>query len=151
MGFSTSGAAAIIFIGLLVAVSIVYPTLEMAHDRRADAIDERDERALDLRNADIALEAGYDDTADELVVNVTNTGVTTLSVDETDLLVDGVLETESTRAVGNGDDFDTTRERVHSGDVLRISVEGVETPPDRVKVVTEHGLARILLEVDDGG
>lgn len=143
MGFSTSGAVAILFIGLLVAVGIVYPTLETAHDRRAGAIDERDERALDLRNAAFEAEASYDAGSETLSVNVTNTGATTLSVSDTDLLLDGVLQTETATAV----DGDATRERLHSGDVLEITVENVDDEPDRIKVVTEHGLARILTEV----
>ncbi|USZ70446.1 flagellin [Natronosalvus halobius] len=146
MGFSTSGAVAILFIGLLVAVGIVYPTVETAHERRADAIDERDERALDLRNSDVALEATYDDVANELRVNVTNTGATTLSATETTLLVDGVVRPDAATSVED----DATRERVHSGEELQFIVSDVTDYPNRVKVVTEHGLARILTEVTDG-
>ncbi|MFP8889796.1 flagellin [Natrialbaceae archaeon A-CW2] len=149
MGFSTSGAVAILFIGLLVAVGIVYPTLETAHDRRAGAIDERDERALELRNAAFDLETSYDAGSETVSVNVTNTGTTTLSVTEIDLLLDGVLETETATAV----DDDASRERLHSGEVLEITVENVAEEPNRAKVVTEHGLARVSTDLsgDDDG
>ena len=145
MGFSTSGAAAIIFIGLLIAVGIAYPVLETAHDRRSTAIDDRDDRALDLRNTAIDdLEATYDAEGEYLVVNVTNTGSTTLSVSKTDLLIDGEYVTlpEETTV-----EDDPDRNLWQPGETLSITIESVDDEPDRVKVVTEYGIAETITEV----
>ena len=153
MGFSTSGAAAIIFVGLLIAVGIAYPVLETAHDRRSTAIDDRDDRALDLRNTAIDVtDVTYDDAEGDgtLIVNVTNTGSTTLSVSKTDLLVDG--EYVSTANEGPAIEETTVddtpdRDLWQPGDTLTIIVDPVEDEPDRVKVVTEHGIAVTITEV----
>ena len=152
MGFSTSGATAVLLVGLLVAVGIAYPVLQDAQNARLSAIDDRDDRTLDLRNSDIELEeAQYDDGEDEddestLTVDVTNTGSTTLSVPATDLLVDGIY-----RPVGEDEtavDEIETRELWQPGETLTFTVV-VDDRPERVKVVTEHGIAETTTEVTD--
>ena len=146
MGFSTSGATAIVFIGMLVAVGIAYPVLQSAHDERLSAIDDRDDRTLEMRNTAISVEeASYNGS--ELTVNVTNTGSTTLSVPATDLLIDGIYWTESA-----DDDVlvegQSDRERWQPGERLTIIVSTSEQP-NRVKVVTEYGIAETA-EVTNG-
>ncbi|QSX00284.1 flagellin [Haloterrigena alkaliphila] len=146
MGFSTSGATAIIFVGMLVAVGIAYPVLQTAHEDRTTAIDDRDDRTLDLRNTAIELnETSYDGTTDNLTVNVTNTGSTTLSVSETDLLIDGVYEPNGdwleTRVNGT-----TGRDLWQPGETLSIVASSADRP-NRVKLVTEHGVAVTETEV----
>ena len=152
MGFSTSGAAAIIFVGLLIAVGIAFPALENAHDRRASAIDDRDDRALDMRNSAIEAEAVHDDG--DVRVNVTNEGSTTLSIDHTDALLDGVYESPSS-AVVHDDRTDETwadgeRSVLAPGEVLELTFADAGAV-ERVKVVTEHGIAVTLTEVPDVG
>ena len=151
MGFSTSGAAAIIFVGLLVAVGIAFPALETAHDRRATAMDERDERALDMRNTAIDTVAEHADG--DLHVDVRNEGSTTLTVEHTDTLLDGVYTTPTTIAVRDDDGetwTDDERSTVTPGESLELTFEGVGEV-DRVKVVTRHGIAETVTEVNDVG
>lgn len=143
MGFSTSGATAIVFVGMLVAAGIAYPVLQTAHDERLSAIDDRDDRTLDIRNSDITLEGtSYDDP--ELTVNVTNTGSTTLSISETDLLVDGVYVPTSEWNVSIDGTAAPDRELWQPGETLSITVEPDESP-ERVKIVTEHGIAETAM------
>lgn len=142
MGFSTSGAAAIIFVGMLVAVSIAFPVIETAHDRQSGAMSDRDDRALDVRNTAIAVDTGFDGDGN-LVVDVENTGTTTLSVNETDLLVDGTYLPRS--------EYDTSvdgvsdRTTVQPGETL--TFETAEAAVDRVKVVTGNGVAETVTGV----
>ena len=144
MGFSTSGAAAIIFIGALLAVGIAFPALETAHDRQSTAMDDRDDRALDVRNTAIDVTASHDDG--DLTVNVTNDGSTTLSVDRTDLLVDGVLQSSDELETAVDEDGDRTI--VQPGETLTMSL--AHDAPNRLKVVTQNGVAETVTEVDDG-
>ncbi|WP_440763271.1 flagellin [Natronorubrum sp. DTA7] len=149
MGFSTSGATAVLLVGLLVAVGIAYPVLQGAQEARLSAIDDRDDRTLDLRNSDIELEeARYNETSDELTVTVTNTGSTTLSVPATDLLVDGIYQPVGEDEIA----VDGTADRAlwQPGETLAFTVEIDESddPPERVKVVTERGIAETA-EVTD--
>ncbi|WP_339105744.1 flagellin [Haloterrigena salinisoli] len=144
MGFSTSGATAILFVGMLVAVGIAYPVVQTAHEERTTAVDDRDDRALEMRNTAIDLEtASYDGSA--LTVNATNTGSTTLTVPATDLLVDGafVADGEWTTATVNGT---AGRESWQPGERLSITVTA-DDRPDRVKLVTEYGIAATTTEV----
>ncbi|WP_332897795.1 hypothetical protein [Haladaptatus sp. CMSO5] len=140
MGFATSGATAVIFIGLLVAVGTLYPAMEHADERVFDARDAHDDRALDQRNTAITVtQTTYNATLNELTVTVENTGSTTLSVTQTDLLVDGAYQASRTTSVGG----DANRTVWVSGETLTITVTGVVPQPSRVKVVTEYGVAAV--------
>jgi flagellar protein FlaF len=137
MGFSTSGSMAIIFVGILVAVSTAYPVMEAADERVQTAVDDRADRSVSQRNSDIELvNASYDATNDTLVVLVTNTGSRTLSVNATDVLVDGAYQTGYATSV----DGTTSRRTWVPGETLRVEVS-TTTAPNRVKVVTEFGIA----------
>ncbi|MCU4743794.1 flagellin [Natronoglomus mannanivorans] len=143
MGFSTSGAAAILFIGLLIAVSIAYPALETANDRRMTAIEDRDQRALDVRNTDVAVtSAVYEAEGNELTLEIRNTGSTTLSVTETDLLVDGIYQSGYETAV----EANTARTLWQPGETLTMSL--TYDDPTRVKIVTENGIAKTVTELE---
>lgn len=144
MGFSTSGATAILFVGVLVAVGIAYPVVQTAHEERTTAVDDRDDRALEMRNTAIDLEtASYDGS--ELTVNATNTGSTTLTVPATDLLVDGAFVADG-EWTGTAVDGTTGRELWQPGETLSITVTA-DDRPDRVKLVTEYGIAETTTEV----
>jgi flagellar protein FlaF len=139
MGFSVSGAAAVLLVGLMVSVGTLYPVVEDGQQRVADARDAREERALDRQNARIDLvEATYDASADELTVTVENGGTTTLSVVATDLLVDGSYVPPNERAVAG-----VTGDVWAGGETLAFTVEypANSTAPGRVVVVTDHGVA----------
>jgi archaellum component FlaF (FlaF/FlaG flagellin family) len=55
MGFSTSGATVVLFVGLLVGVGVLYPTVESAGERVTDARSDRDDRALRQQNTAVEL------------------------------------------------------------------------------------------------
>ncbi|WP_435194300.1 flagellin [Natronomonas sp. EA1] len=140
MGFSVSGATAVIFVGLLVSAAVAFPTLERSSERRTDAIDAHGERSLDRMNTDIDLiNATYDSLNDELTVYVRNNGSTTLSANATDLLADGVYLTPDRQVEGE------VRDVWAPGDVLRFRAGTGQGPlgsePARVKVVAENGVA----------
>ncbi|WP_254762004.1 flagellin [Natrinema marinum] len=137
MGFSTSGATAIIFVGVLVAAGIAVPVLQTAQEERRTAIAERDDRALAMRNTAIEVASwSYNESGnDDFTMDVNNTGSTVLSVSETDLLVDGVYQGSYATSV----DGTADRELWQPGETLTVTVS--TSRPDRVKIVTEHGIA----------
>ncbi|WP_226004256.1 flagellin [Natrinema salinisoli] len=137
MGFSTSGATAIIFVGVLVAAGIAYPVFQTAYEERTTAIENHDDRALEMRNTAIEIaSASYDANGNgDFIMEVNNTGSTVLSVPETDLLLDGVYQDSYETSVnGNAD-----RELWQPGETLTVTVSTEQ--PNRVKIVTEHGIA----------
>jgi len=138
MGFSTSAAAAVIFVGVLVSLSIFYPAAAGSFEQVSDAMESREDRALKERNSDLRIaNATYDDTTDRLRVNVTNTGTVSIDVDETDLLIDGTIRTNRTTAVESIEG----RSIWAPGETLTIKVNDLSDVPARVTVVNEYGVA----------
>lgn len=141
MGFATSGAVAIIFVGALVAFGVLYPTMQATRERVSEAEDRRAEAALARENTDISVSVSYNASINTLVVNVTNKGSTTLSVERTDVLVDGRYETVDSTTVGG-----ESRTIWVPGERLRIETTEAARP-DRVKVVVEYGVAETVTGV----
>lgn len=137
MGFSVSGSTVIILIGCLIAFSAAFTVATSSFDRVTTAQDERADRLLDRQNTAIEIGAVERDGG-TLTISVTNTGSTVLSIDRTDLLVDGEYrDAEPTVTDANG----TTK----SGTTLWLPGEtleySIESDGNDVKIVTEHGVA----------
>ena len=139
MGFSVSGATAVLFVGLLVSAATLYPAVDRYTDRRSAATTAAEERELTRQNTAIeAVNATYNATTDELTVAVRNTGASTLAIPETDLLVDGEytqLAPANTTVAGS-----TTTEVWAAGETLTITVSRA-AGPDQIKVVSGPGVA----------
>lgn len=139
MGFSVSGATAVVFLGLLVSASVLYPTIDRSQERRHEAVEAREERSLTRQNTDLVLhDATYNNTSDVLTVTVENIGAESLDTTAVDLLVDGVLA-DATTSVGG----DSGRTTWASGTNLTLTVDPVsgDGVPARVKVVSGPGIA----------
>jgi flagellar protein FlaF len=137
MGFSVSGATAVVFVGLLVSAGTLYPVVDRFAERRSDAVAARDERALTRQNTAVAVDnATYDPGAGELTVAVTNTGASALAVPAVDLLVDGAYATPSSTTVAG----DAGTEVWLPGETLTVRATTADSP-NRVKVVTGPGVA----------
>lgn len=134
---------AVLFVGVLIAISTAYPMMSAANERVQTAVDDRSDRSLSQRNSDIALwNVTYNDTTDALVLRVNNTGSRALSVTETDVLVDGAFSQGYATSVGG----DGSRTVWLPGETLRVELS-TSTRPDRVKVVTEFGIAETETEI----
>lgn len=139
MGFSISGATAVVFIGLLVSTATLYPAVDRYTERRSDAMTADRERSLTQQNTGIAtVNATYNVSTDRLTITVRNTGSSTLAVSKTDLLVDGEYVLLSTVDTTVSDDADT--DIWAPGETLTITQTRTSTP-NRTKVVTGPGLS----------
>ncbi len=144
MGFSVSGATAVIFLGLFISFGIAYSAANNGMERVNEAYDANTEDALARQNTAIAIgDASVANEGGQLYVDVTvnNTGSTTLSVDDTDILIGGNYTNHTspnmeTFEVGDIDGTDIWL----PGETLHFNVS-VDTRPDRVKVVTGTGVA----------
>lgn len=140
MGFSVSGAAAIIFASMFIAFGMWYTAVDNSFDQVSSAQGEQIGDTIDTSNTDINIsEATHDGGVTEgLTVMADNTGTTELSLNGTHLLVDGeLLEDWQADAEVNGDD---ETDLWLPGEELEIQVDP-GPPPDRVKLITEHGIA----------
>jgi len=137
MGFSVSASAAIIVVGLAIAFTTIYPAVDAGYERTADARSERADDLLAQQNTAIELASlSYDGGNETLTVAVNNTGTTTLSVSDTDVVVDNEY-----REGDSGVDGDAETDLWHPGEQLTVTVEGVTARPDRVRLATEHGVS----------
>ncbi|WP_299266889.1 hypothetical protein [Halorientalis sp.] len=140
MGVSVTSSLAIIIVGGFLAFGVFYSATANSFERVQEASNGQDERlghaagtAISVTTADVV-----DTTPCTVQVNVTNDGKTELALGDTDVLVDGVYETDwqaDTRVDGeeNTSNWFPT-ERLS----LNVSVDGT---PERVKVVTGQGVA----------
>lgn len=139
MGFSVSGAAAIIFVSLFIAFGVWFTAASNSFGMVTDAQNDRAVGALEAGNTDIEIaSATYNATTNTLTVEANNTGTTELSLTKTDLLVDGVYvsDWEQNATVENVSDTDLWL----AGEQLSLSIEQDESP-DRVKLATPSGVA----------
>jgi len=134
MGFSVSASTAIIFAGLFLAFGILFPAVSNGFDQVRDAQVDRDDAQLDLRNTQIEI-VDTDAGANEIIVK--NTGTTSLSVPEIDLIVDGEYrgQEEFSNDDNPGSDLWLPGENVTASPNPAISSD------ERIKVVTEHGIS----------
>jgi flagellar protein FlaF len=144
MGFSVSGSAAIIFAGMFIAFGVFYSASSNTIEEVTDARGDWQDQTLAQQNTDVDIaEATYNASTESLVVTVDNHGSTTLSVAETDLLVDNAYQTTfQNRSV----DGDTTTDLWTPGTRLTYNVS-MASQPDRVKVVTGTGVSATVVVV----
>ena len=144
MGFSVSGSAAIIFAAMFIAFGMWHSAATDGFERVTDAQDAHADSALDRQNTEIAIESAEKDLdpgITEFRVRVNNPGSTALSVEETDALVGSGNRTEyrtDWRANATVDGTADT-DLWLPGEQLVFNLTG--NTGDRVKVVTEHGVA----------
>lgn len=138
MGFSVSGATAVVLVGLLVCAATLYPAADRHAERRDDAVEAADERALDRQNTALgSVNATYDPANDTLAVAVENAGAHTLAVPAVDLLVDGRYAAFEASVAGAGS---PTTDVWAPGETVRLTLTA-DPAPTRVKIVTGPGVA----------
>lgn len=142
MGFSVSGATVILFLGIVISFGIAYSAANNGFERVHQAYEEnaeddltRQNTAVNITSTNVANEGGqlY------LETDVTNNGTTTLSVKDTDVLVDGTYKVHSNMETLTVDGNSNT-DLWLPGETLHFKVAVSSTDP-LVKVVTGPGVA----------
>lgn len=141
MGFSVSGAAAIVFASLFIAFGMWYSAAGNSFERVADAEADRTDGVLEQRNTDVRIaNATHNDTQAALTVEMDNAGASQLRLSASDLLVDGEYVTgwpASTTVEG-----DAETDLWLANETATITLDRT-AKPDRVKVVTEAGVSDV--------
>lgn len=137
MGFSVSGSFAILVLASFVAFGMLYSAGANGVERVTEATSASHEDRLLTANTDIEIAAAnYQNGTLEL--EAINRGTTTLSLGDTDLLVDNQYQRrtdlETFQVPGEPDS-----ELWLPNETLQIRVD--VSSPERVKLVTEHGVA----------
>lgn len=137
MGFSVSGSAAIILAGLFIGFGMYYGATAESNELVSEAREDRVDDTLAEKNSAIAIQS-VEYVNGRLTVLVDNTGAESLSVNETDFLVDNTYQTDWERNAtvdgAGGTDLWLPEER------LNVTVYPDDLPA-RVKVVAGQGVA----------
>jgi flagellar protein FlaF len=137
VGFGVSGSTAVIFLGVLIASGTFYTAAAGSAEQITDAHDDESEDLLDRRNTAIDVTSVlYNESSSNLSIEVSNTGTTALSVEDTTLLVNNSHVVPDTTSVDG--DFET--DVWAAGQTLTLNVTNT-SPPEDVKVVAENGIA----------
>lgn len=148
MGLSVSASAGVVFLGVFLAVGIVYPAAANGFEQVSDARHDAADRALAQANTGVDVtNATYNTTTDTLVVNATNDGTTAVDVGDATLLVDNAIPApaNTTVTVEGDDDTDVWL----PGERARFEVD-LASAPNRTQVVVDHGVrdASDVIEVN---
>ena len=142
MGFSVSGATVILFLGIFISFGMAYTAASNGAELVGDSYDQKTDDALTRQNTAISIaNANVANTGSGLYLNVTvnNTGSTTLSVNDTDILIDGAYtahdDMEALDVDGNAE-----TDLWLPGETLHFNVS-VASEPVRAKVVTGPGVS----------
>jgi len=137
VGFSVSGAAAIVFTGLFIAFSMWYGPSYNSFERISEAQHDRSERVLATQNVDLEIvTAEY--ASNTLTVEVNNTGGATVGLNATDVLVDNEYQTDWRDGASVASNQNTWLWQ--AGERLRVEFD-TSSQPGQVKVTTEQGVA----------
>lgn len=136
MGFSVSGATALILVAVFISLGIFTSAATNGFERVSDAYHADADQQLDRQNT--AIEILSLSCSPDLNLTVKNTGTTALRVNDTDVLVDNTyLSNFSLREV----DGDPSTALWLPGEDLHVEA----TIPDgsnRTKIVTDPGVSR---------
>ncbi|MFC7142291.1 flagellin [Halosimplex aquaticum] len=136
MGFSVSGSAALIFIGLFIAFGMWQTAASNSFERVSEAQSDRSDAALAEKNTDVVIDSATTSNGD-LEITATNTGSVALSLNRTDVLVDNEYQTG-----WQGDVlFEGSQKPVDlwvPGEQITITVSSTGS---HVKLVTESGVS----------
>ena len=137
MGVSTSASLLVVFIAVFIALGSVFTAGSNAVDTVNDAQGDQYEQHDTVQRMSINVTSATYNSGD-LTIRVNNTGGESLSVNATDVLVDGEYVSIGTfDATVDGESTD----RWDLEQQLRLTTDSFGTAPDRVKVVTEVGIA----------
>jgi len=139
MGFSVSGSAAIIFAALFIAFGMWYTASANSFERVSDAEGDRTDavRATGSSSVEIT-SATYNNSTNNLSVSVENTGAVQLTLESTDVLVDGQYQ-EGWQSNATVDGHADTRLWL-GAEQLTVTLSA-PSQPERVKVVAETGVS----------
>lgn len=162
MGFSTSGAVAVMLIAVLVAASVLVPTLFSISAQTGEAFSTSADQLRDQQNTDLeiqSVEYRYNESEDvdtdgSVNVTVTNEGSQTLDLRDTDLLVNGQYErlSQADTAINRSGEESTSETNIWPpGTDLEIGLEEPENADvtfdddgdelERVKIVAPTGVS----------
>lgn len=143
MGFSVSGATALLLVAFLISFGAFYTATTGAVDQVQDAQMDQTDQRVETLNTEIEIDgqqSAYNESGgDVLRIVANNTGASSLQVEDLSLLVNGQLTEFS---LGNVTLSDPDGESLWiPQQTLTIEITGDFDEPVGIKLVTEYGIA----------
>jgi flagellar protein FlaF len=137
MGFSVSGATALLLVAFFIAFGAFYSATTGAFDHVQEAQEERHDQYVDTKNTDLSADSFYDIESRTLAINATNERATLLNIDDMDILVDGeyIVGWQENSNI-DGDDNATL---LSPHQTLNVEI-AQDVRPSEIQVVTEYGV-----------
>lgn len=138
MGLSVSAAAGIVMIGVILIFGTLYPAIERSRELKNEARSEWIQQQDAKQRADMTI-TYINHTDERLNISLINTGDTSLGLNELEVLVDGVYESEN--IMGWIVEEDITNTNIwNPGQDLKLILQDIEEESiERVMVVDEFG------------
>lgn len=145
MGFSISGATVVIVLGLFIGFGMFYSAAGESVNRIVESNTGMADQLLDQQNTAVNLQsATYWTTNSTVTISVTNTGSTTLALDETSVLLDGRIHSVTNATVEN----ETETTLWLPGETAIYKITNVVEAPTRALIVTEHGISGQTTDIE---
>lgn len=147
MGFGGSAGAAILLVAAVASVGMLYTTSYNGFEQVQDATTAEEAGDLRTLNTEVTIQnVTHDATASTVSVTVQNAGSSTLSVADTDLLVNGLYQADGLSYTIDGPDGTLTAgsegtDLWQPQENLTITADVTVDEPFTVKVVTGPGVA----------
>lgn len=140
MGVSTSGSLLLIFFGSFIALGAVYTATANTSESLTGAYDDHLATQNAIAETALSVEATYHETDGNLTIRATNTGSRDLQVSDSTVLVDGAFRALSAFQISTVDGQETDLWGVDT----QLRLENATARPERVKVVTDSGVAETV-------
>jgi flagellar protein FlaF len=138
MGFSVSGAAAILLAAALIAFGMSHSAVTNSFERVSDAEQDRADEALAEGNTEIEITSASQSSS-VVTVEVTNHGATALSLNSTEIFIDNEYEPDW-QADAEIDGEQKPTDLWLPGETIAVNIS-VSEQANRVKVTTENGVS----------
>ncbi len=142
-GFSASGATVVIVVGFIISLGVFLPVVESGITDTAEAFGDQRERTLETKNSNFVISnhTYVNGSPNSLTLNLTNTGTTSLQIEEFEYQINGEYTLPDNTYVKETPN--TNRSIVAPGETL-IAEFTLSQNVTRVHVTSETGHSELL-------
>lgn len=129
----------IIFIGIVLAIGLLFPAVSSFTESVSDSIDSQIDTNREIKNTQIGINATSE--SNDIIIDVNNTGTTSIFIEDVTVLLDGeVSEPDSFNIDGSNRDI------LYSGETLVLEYNS--RTATRVKVIVQKGVSEIDTNIE---
>lgn len=129
----------IIFIGIVLAIGLLFPAVSSFTESVSDSINSQIDTNREIKNTQIGINATSE--SNDIIIDVSNTGTTSIFIEDVTVLLDGeVSEPDSFNIDGSNRDI------LYSGETLELEFNS--RTATRAKVIVQKGVSEIDTNIE---